>query len=203
MSGVKIKICGLSRFEDIAFVNEAMPDYCGFIIEYPKSRRNVSADQVRRLREKLKPGILPIGVFVDAPIPLVAELLCDQTLMGAQLHGNEKEEYVAELRARADDRLLWKAFQVSSRAEVLAAEQSTADCILLDSGQGSGKTFDWGLLSSVSRPFFLAGGLTPANLQQAIRQVHPFGVDISSGVETDGVKDKEKILAAVNAVRTI
>lgn len=203
MSQVKIKICGLSRPEDIDFVNEARPDYCGFVIECPKSRRNVTAVQVRRLRERLEPGILPVGVFVNAPPEQVAELLQDDTLSVAQLHGSEDEAYLQRLHALAGEATLWKAFQVRCRADVMLAVKSNADNILLDSGQGSGLTFDWRLTAGLPRPFFLAGGLTPENIPQAIRQAQPFGVDISSGVESNGWKDRKKILAAVHAVQEI
>lgn len=203
MSRVKIKICGLSRPEDIDFVNEAMPDYCGFVIEYPKSRRNVTAAQLRRLRERLTPGIIPVGVFVNAPIEQVAEFLQDGTLSVAQLHGAEDEAYVQRLRGLVGEATLWKAFQVRCRADVMQVVNCSADGVLLDSGQGSGLTFDWGLIAGLPRPFFLAGGLTPENIPQAIRQAQPLGVDISSGVESNGWKDRDKILAAVRAVKEI
>lgn len=197
----RIKICGLSRPEDVGFVNGARPDWCGFIINFPKSRRNVTPDQIRALRARLAPGITPVGVFVDQPAEEVAALLGDGTIEVAQLHGREDEDYLAALRALAPGKAIWKAFQVRSAAQVQAAQASSADCILLDSGQGSGAAFDWSLARDVRRPFLLAGGLTPDNLPQAIRQVRPMGVDLSSGVETEYQKDRNKILAAVAAAR--
>lgn len=197
----KIKICGLSRPQDIQFVNEARPDWCGFIINFPKSHRNVTPDQVRSLRAELHPDILPVGVFVDQPLEEIAALLKDGTLAVAQLHGQETPEDIAALRALAPGCQIWKAFKIRSAADLAAALASPADLVLLDNGQGTGQTFDWSLVQGVDRPFLLAGGLTPENIPQAIQAVHPYGLDLSSGVETEKKKDREKILAAVAAAR--
>ena len=197
----KIKICGLTRPEDIDYVNEAMPDYCGFIIDVPGSRRNVSPEKVRRLRASLDPDICPVGVFVDAPVEQITALVHDGTLSLVQLHGREPEQYITELKGRITVPVI-KAFSVRTAEDVRRAEQSPADHILLDHGNGgTGEAFDWSLLEGVSRPFILAGGLDPENLPEAIRRTHPWGVDLSSGVETGGKKDRAKILAAVRAVR--
>ncbi|MCD7788788.1 MAG: phosphoribosylanthranilate isomerase [Firmicutes bacterium] len=196
----KIKICGLSREADVEYVNEARPDFCGFIINYPKSKRNVSPDTVRRLSSGLSDGIQPVGVFVNENINLVASLLRDGTLFACQLHGNEDEDYISRLRCVTDKPII-KAFRVKSRAELDLAAVCTADFVLLDSGAGSGVTFDWSLLSGFPRPYFLAGGLNDGNIAAALDTLHPYAVDISSGVETDGVKDRDKILRAVAAVR--
>ena len=199
----KIKICGLSRPCDIDYVNEAKPDFCGFIIGVPKSRRNVTAEQVRLLRKSLRPGIQAVGVFVDAPLDLIAGLVRDGALDLVQLHGQEDEAYIAALRGRISVPII-KAFSVRTREDVDRAEQSAADHILLDHGAGgTGKTFDWSLLTGVARPYILAGGLTPENLPEAIKGLRPWAVDLSSGVETDGKKDRSKILAAVRAVRNM
>ncbi len=197
----KIKICGLFRSCDIDFVNEAKPDWCGFIINFPKSHRNVTPDQVRALRERLDGTVTPVGVFVDQPAEAVAALLNDGTLSVAQLHGHEDRDYIAALRALAPGHPVWKAFKIRAAADLEQALASPADLVLLDSGQGSGQTFDWSLAAGVERPFLLAGGLTPGNIAQAVAAVHPYGLDLSSGVETDRVKDREKILAAVAAAR--
>lgn len=199
----KIKICGLSRPQDIDYVNEARPDWCGFIINFPKSHRNVTPDQVRALRAGLDPAICPVGVFVNQPVEEIAALLRDGTLSVAQLHGQEGPEDIAALRTLVPSCQIWKAFQIRSAADLEAALASPADLVLLDNGQGTGQTFDWSLVTGVSRPFLLAGGLTPDNIPQAIQAVHPYGLDLSSGVETDKVKDREKILAAVAAARKI
>lgn len=197
----KIKICGLSRPCDIAYVNEAKPDFCGFIINVPKSRRNVSPDTVRQLVKTLSPEVKPVGVFVNAPVDEITALVQDGTLSYVQLHGHEDEAYLAALRQRIQVPII-QAFKVSCPEDAARAEASSADYILLDNGSGgTGKTFDWTYLSSVTRPYILAGGLGPDNLPQAVSQLSPWGVDLSSGVETNGYKDREKVLAAVRAVR--
>jgi phosphoribosylanthranilate isomerase len=200
-SGTKIKICGLSRPCDIQYVNEAKPDYCGFIVNFPKSHRNVVPDTVRALVKDLDPAITPVGVFVNQPAADVAALLEDGTIRVAQLHGSEDEDYISSLRALAPGKTIWKAFKVRTPEDVAAANASSADLVLLDNGAGTGETFDWSLTALAQRPYLLAGGLTPQNLPQAIQGAHPYGVDLSSGVETDKVKDRAKVLAAVAAVR--
>lgn len=197
----RIKICGLSRPYDIAFVNEARPDWCGFIIDFPRSHRSVTPAEALALRRQLAPGIVPVGVTVHQPVEAVAELLKSGVVDVAQLHGTEDESYLAALRAQAPGHPLWKAFTLRTPNDLTAALASSADMILLDSGKGTGQTFDWSLLRGVMRPFLLAGGLTPENLPRAVREVHPYSVDLSSGVETDRRKDRDKILAAVAAAR--
>lgn len=197
----RIKICGLSRLRDIAAVNEARPDFCGFVINYPKSRRNVSPEQVRLLREKLADGVIPVGVFVNQSPELAAALLNDETISVAQLHGQENERYIARLRELTGGKPLWKAFRVRTTADIAAARSSTADVILLDNGTGTGAAFDWSLIREMNRPYILAGGLTAENLPDAVCTLRPWCVDLSSGVETDGVKDRAKIVAAVWAAR--
>lgn len=199
----RIKICGLTRPEDIQAVNQAKPDFCGFIVEFPKSRRNVTVDQLRKLREKLDENILPAGVFVNAPSELPAMLLNEGTIALAQLHGQEDEEYITRLKGMTDQ-LLIKAFSIKTEEDVEQALRSGADYILLDQGAGgTGETFDWNLVPSIKRPWFLAGGLGCDNLETAIQRLHPWAVDLSSSVETDGHKDPDKILKAVQAVRNI
>ena len=197
----KIKICGLFRPCDVDYVNEARPDWCGFIVNFPKSHRNRTPDQVRTLRARLDPAVIPVGVFVDRPVGEVAGLLNDGTITVAQLHGHEDEDYLAALRALAPGRELWKAFKIRSEDDLAAAAASTADQILLDNGYGTGQTFDWSLAGGVKRSFLLAGGLTPENIPDAVARLHPMGLDLSSGVETDRETDRTKILAAVAAAR--
>lgn len=197
----KIKICGLRRPEDIAYVNEAKPDFAGFIIDVPKSRRNVPREKVRELTALLSPEILPVGVFVNAPMETILSLVTDGTLKAVQLHGQESQSYLEELKKQVAVPLI-RAFSIRSPEDLTEAEKSPADFVLLDNGAGgTGETFDWSLLSSFDRPFFLAGGLRPDNITKAISRFHPYALDLSSGVETDGYKDKEKIIAAVAAVR--
>ena len=202
-SGTKIKICGLRRREDILAVNEAKPDYCGFIIEFPSSFRSVTADEVRELVKELDPEIRPVGVFVNAPMELVRTLLDDGTLALAQLHGQEDESYIRELKTYTD-KLIIKAFSIKTAEDIEKALQSPADYILLDQGGGgTGKTFDWSLIPEIQRPFFLAGGIGTSNLGQAIREIHPYAVDLSSSVETEKWKDPMKIRQVVDIVREI
>lgn len=200
MSEVKVKLCGLRRAEDIAFANEAKPDYIGFVFA-PKSRRAVIAVEAKALREQLNAGIIPVGVFVNQPVELVAQLLNDGVIDWAQLHGQEDETYLAALRKLTAKPIL-QAFRVETQADVVRAAASSADGILLDNGAGgTGETFDWSLVRGCARPFFLAGGLTPENVAEAIAQVRPYAVDTSSGVETAGWKDREKMRRFVQAVR--
>ena len=206
----RIKICGLSRPEDIEYVNEALPDYCGFIIQVPASRRNVTAEQLCRLRERLSDRILSVGVFVNADPALPEALLKDGVIDIAQLHGQENERYVKQLREKTGKTVI-KAFPVAAQGDLERAFSSCADMVLLDHGKGgTGETFDWAVLEKYraggkepEKPFFLAGGLGPDNISEAVRRCRPFGVDLSSAVETDGKKDREKIMAAVAAVRSI
>ena len=201
MSGTKIKICGLRRMEDVQAVNEAKPDFCGFIIEVPKSFRSVTADQVKELAAGLDRDIQAVGVFVNAPETLAAELLNQGIISMAQLHGQEDETYIRRLR-KLTDRPLIKAFSVRTRKDAKKAMESTADYILLDQGSGgTGIPFDWSLLPVIERPFFLAGGLGEDNLETAVHRLHPYAVDLSSGVETDMWKDPVKIKKAVDIVR--
>ena len=197
----KIKICGLRRREDILAVNEARPDYCGFIIEFPKSFRSVTADKVRELVKDLSPEIKGVGVFVNAPVEFVSGLLNDGALALAQLHGQEDEAYIRELKKLTDKPII-KAFSVKTSEDIEKALQSPADYILLDQGSGgTGMTFDWSLIPKIERPFFLAGGIGSENLEQAIREIRPYAVDLSSSVETDKWKDPEKIRNVVDIVR--
>lgn len=199
----RIKICGLTTEEDIRSINEARPDYCGFIVEYPKSRRNVSKDQVERLVRLLEPEILPVGVFVNAPPFLPAKMANEGTIRAIQLHGQEDAFYLQRLRKLTDAPVI-QAFSIATEKDVEAARRSEADWVLLDHGSGgTGESFDWNLIKNMERPFFLAGGLTSENLVRAVHTAKPWAVDLSSGVEKNGRKDAQKIRAAVEAVRKI
>ena len=202
----RIKLCGMSRMEDIAAVNEIRPEFCGFVIEVPKSRRNVSAVQAERLSAALAPGIVPVGVFVNAEVSLVADLLNRGVIGAAQLHGQEDASYVEAVKEQTG-RPVVQAFSIRTQEDVQRAFASPADYILLDQGGGgTGRTFDWSLLerskaAENKTPFFLAGGLGVDNLEEAIRRTRPFAVDLSSSLETDGRKDAGKIREAVRIVR--
>ena len=198
---MKVKICGLSRPSDIAAVNQYRPDYAGFIINFPKSHRSCTPEQVQALHAQLSPDIPAVGVTVNQPLGTVASLLEQGIIDIAQLHGQEDDAYIRSLR-RLTDAPIIQAFRVASPADIERANRSIADCILLDHGAGgTGCTFDWSLTDRVTRPYILAGGLTPENLPRAIERCHPFAVDLSSGVETNGCKDLNKMRAAVAAVR--
>lgn len=194
----RIKMCGLRRAEDIAAANELKPDYVGFVF-FPGSRRYIPPEEARKLRAALLPGIRPVGVFVDEKPETVAALLEEGIVDMAQLHGHEDEAYLARLR-RLTAAPLIRAFRVREIGDIGQAEASSADAVLLDAGAGDGKTFDWGLLRDMGRPYFLAGGLDPGNVAFAVRELHPFAVDVSSGIETDGFKDIVKMRAFIQAV---
>lgn len=195
----RVKMCGLRRAEDIEAANRLMPEYIGFVFA-PASRRFISLEEAAALRQALSPGIRAVGVFVDEDAETVARLLESGVIDIAQLHGNEDEAYIARLKARTGKPVI-RAFRVKNAEDLRAAEASPADMILLDAGAGDGKTFDWSMLSSVSRPYFLAGGLTPENTAEAVKRFRPFAVDVSSGIETDGFKDCNKMRAFMRAVR--
>lgn len=200
MTKTRIKLCGMWREVDIEGVNAARPDYVGFVIDFPKSKRSLTRERVAQLSSQVDDRIVRVGVFVDEPQEFVAELFDAGTIDVAQLHGHEDEEYIARLRAISDVRI-WQAFQVRDAAATERARASSADMVVVDAGQGTGRVFDWSLVQGLDRDFILAGGLGPDNVAAAIEQVRPWGVDMSSGIETDGVKDPEKMRAAVAAAR--
>jgi len=206
---MRIKICGLFRDEDIDFVNEARPEYAGFV--FAKSPRQVSTALAQYLRFRIADGITPVGVFVNAPIAMITELYHNGVISIAQLHGTEDESYITGLKRasvttiRHHTRLPEiKVIKTLSPISPTWKKNipSNADYILLDSGAGSGKTFNWDSLKSVkfSKPWFLAGGINIKNIEQAL-ELNPFAVDISSGAETNGVKDRKKILDLAAAAK--
>lgn len=195
----KIKLCGLSRVCDIETANLLHPDYIGFVFA-PKSKRYVTPEKARMLRQLLSPDIQAVGVFVDETPEKVAALLNNATIDIAQLHGSEDDNTIQLLRELTDKPLI-QAFRISTPDDAAKAEASAADFILLDSGAGTGNLFDWGLLKDLRRPYFLAGGLDPLNVRNAVTCLKPYGVDVSSGIETDGRKDRDKMAAFVAAVR--
>lgn len=197
----KIKLCGLRRECDIMYVNELLPDYIGFIFA-EKSKRFVSVKEAEKLGKKLDERIIPVGVFVDAPIDFIASIVDREIIRAVQLHGKEDNQYIKELRKKVDCTII-KAFRIDSESDVKAAAESLADYVLLDSGAGTGETFDWSLINNIKRDYFLAGGLTPENVTEAIKTLHPFGVDASSSLEKDGYKDKDKMEAFVKAVLSV
>lgn len=193
---MKIKICGLSRAEDVLYVNAAKPDYIGFV--FAESKRRVAPEFAALLRRELDPSITPVGVFRNAPTRDILTLIARGVINIAQLHGDESE---ADIRAlKTAGATVVKAINVESRADIAAFERGSADYLLLDSGGGAGKVFDWSFVNNVAKPFFLAGGINISNIRKAA-ELNPFAIDLSGGVETDGVKDKRKIIEIVNAIK--
>lgn len=195
----KIKLCGLTRDIDIENVNKLNPDYIGFVFA-KKSRRYVSLEKGEILRSQLNKDIVPVGVFVNEDVKVIAELVKNQVIEVVQLHGKENEEYINDLRKLVKCKII-KAFQIKKQKDVLMANNSSADYVLLDSGGGTGEKFDWSLIKEINRPYFLAGGLTSQNVKEAILDLQPFGVDASSSLETEGFKDIQKMTDFVKAVR--
>ncbi len=195
----RVKLCGLTRAEDIEAVNRLEPEYIGFVFA-EKSKRYVSPEKAAELKKLLNPEIKAVGVFVDEDINKVANLLRNKTIDIAQLHGNEDNSYIEKLKKLINTPVI-KAFQIKSGDDIAEACNSAADYVLLDSGKGSGQRFNWELIKSINRPYFLAGGLDTENISIAVKSLRPFAVDVSSGIETDEKKDLDKMTAFVNAVR--
>lgn len=195
----RIKLCGLKRLCDVEYANELLPEYVGFVFA-KGSKRYVSPQEAQVLRKHLKKEITAVGVFVDERQEEIVELVHSGIIQAVQLHGGENAEYIRKLR-RMVDCIVLQAFQVNSLQDIQVANTSVADYVLLDSGGGTGKVFDWSLLKEMQRPYFLAGGLTPENVGNAVVELKLFAVDASSSLETEGFKDKEKMAAFVNAVR--
>lgn len=195
----KIKLCGLKRTCEIEWVNELKPDYIGFVFS-KNSRRYVNSEEAGKLKAMLHSSIKAVGVFVDAKPEVIAGMAEMEVIDAVQLHGSEDEAYLRELKRRIKIPV-FQAFRVTSWEDVKRAEESSADMVLLDSGAGCGEVFDWSLLKDMKRPYFLAGGLTPENVSHAIKSLHPYGVDASSSLETEGLKDSIKMTAFAEAVR--
>lgn len=194
---IKVKMCGLTREEDIIAANEVRPDYIGFVFA-KKSRRYVAPERAEKLRGLLDKEIKAVGVFVDEDTENVAVLLRNGTIDIAQLHGSEDDSYIERLKAMTG-RPVIKAFRIRTAENVRAAQESRADMILLDAGAGDGRTFDWSLLEGIARPYFLAGGLDTDNVTKVKLYPYLFALDVSSGIETDGHKDIKKMAAFMKA----
>lgn len=201
MCMTKIKLCGLTRECDIEAANLLQPEYIGFVFA-PKSKRYVAAERAKILRGQLSDEIQAVGVFVNEDPKLITELREREIIDIIQLHGSEDEVYIQELRALTDCPII-QAFCISTPEDITAANESSADYVLLDSAVGgSGTQFDWSLIQDIKKPYFLAGGLNPDNVQQALAVCRPFSVDVSSGIESGGVKDRAKMAAFVKNVRS-
>lgn len=217
----KVKMCGISKVETIPAVVEAKPDYMGLV--FAPSKRQVTVDQAKTLVEELhkqytkrynngaeqsnNDEIKTVGVFVNETLDNLVSIATETNLDAVQLHGDEDEAFIQSLKGRTNVEI-WKAVQIRSAADAEAWIDSSADMLLFDAYHkdergGTGEVFDWSCLDVFERPFMLAGGIDSTNVARAIRTVRPYGIDISSGIETDGVKDDEKIKAFTNIVRTI
>lgn len=210
MIDCRVKICGLRREEDISCVNAYLPDYIGFVF-YPKSKRYVTGEQAQKLKEKLDPRIRAVGVFVNADPDAVIALLQKNIIDIAQLHGQESEEQLRKIREQTGKPVI-RAVKVTEETNLQKAYQTDADYILLDNGMGSGKPFPWDVILKqlaqeelqekiCGKPFFLAGGISPENMERAAEAFRPYALDLSSSVETDGVKDPEKIRKLMETIR--
>lgn len=197
----KIKFCGLRREDDVRYAAMLDADYAGFIMSQ-KYARYVSPEQVLDWKALLPLSTQTVGVFVDEPLDYVARAAEDARLDLIQLHGNEDNDYIDAIRSKTYLPVI-KMIRPESEEDVKTARESVADYILLDSGVGgTGKTFNWFYAGRLTRDYFLAGGLTPDNIGEAVRKLHPFAVDVSSGVEDDGVKDYSKMIRFAREVRS-
>lgn len=190
MNNVKIKFCGLFREEDIEYVNKLNPDYIGFV--FAKSKRQITEEKAINLKNKLNSNIKVVGVFVDEDIEKIIDLLSNGVIDIAQLHGNEREKDIKTIKNKSKKQVI-KAIRVTSSEDIESWKNSCADFLLLDNGQGTGKIFDWNNIKNLNRSFFLAGGLSIDNIKEAIEKVSPMAIDISSGIESNGIKDYEKM----------
>ena len=203
----KVKMCGISKMETIPAIVEAKPDYMGFV--FAPSKRQVTVEQAKTLVDELHKQyeIKTVGVFVNETIENLLKIAEEVKLDVIQLHGDEDEAFIQSLKECTNVEV-WKAVQVRSAADADKWIDSSADMLLFDAYHkdergGTGEVFDWSSLDEFERPFMLAGGIDSTNVARAIRTVRPYGIDISSGIETEGVKDSEKITAFTNIVRTI
>ena len=191
---MKLKFCGLTRAQDIAAANAARPDYIGFV--FAESRRRVTDAQAARLRAQLAAGIQAVGVFVRDDPTHIAALAHAGTIDLIQLHGGEDADYIAAVRRQTAAPIVY-AVRVRERADIDRAAALDVDYLLLDTyvkgvAGGSGQVFDWSLIGETEKPYFLAGGLTESNIPQAVRTGADV-LDLTSGIETDAVKDAEKM----------
>ncbi|MCR5847224.1 MAG: phosphoribosylanthranilate isomerase [Lachnospiraceae bacterium] len=195
----KIKFCGMRSAKDIESANEIKPEYVGFVF-WDKSKRYITKEQAVELRKMLDKDIKAVGVFLDETEETICRISESNAIDIIQLHGHEDEIFINSIREKTGKPVI-KAFVIRSEEDLKEAERSSADMILLDSGTGSGKTFDHELLKDFKRPFFLAGGMSCENVGSLIEEFDPYCVDVSSGIETDGIKDKDKMTEFAKKVR--
>lgn len=197
---MKIKICGLFRNDDIEYANIAKPDYIGFV--FAESRRKVTPEKALELKKLLSPDIKTVGVFVNQDISFISGLVRNNVIDFIQLHGNEDKLYISDLKKITGDIPVIKAVSVKTSYDISDSEKYNSDFILLDNGKGgTGEKFDWNLIDkNIKSKIFLAGGISLENINTAVK-LNPYCIDVSSGAETDGLKDKNKMIRLVNAVR--
>lgn len=200
----KIKICGLKSLQDIEAVNEALPEYIGFV--FAKSSRQIEVNQAKEMKKQLDKKVSAVGVFVNSKLNEIIEL-CDKNVIDIiQLHGDEDAKYINYLKSKVSNPII-KAVRVKNTKQILTAQLLPYDYLLFDTYKkdawgGSGDMFDHSLIPKTIKPYFLAGGLNAANISNVISDCNPYCVDISSGVESDGIKDKEKIKEIIKIVRS-
>lgn len=213
---MRIKICGLRRVEDVEYVNKTSPDYVGFV--FAGKKRKISFEMAKDLKQRLNKEIPVVGVFVNEDIKNICELVFENIIDVIQLHGDEDEEYVANLKTNLKQKskenvTIIKAVRVENQKQVEDAEKYDVDYLLLDAFKedeygGSGKVFDHNLIPKLSKPYFLAGGISVDNVEDIIsllkeKNILPYCIDVSSSVETDGFKDEKKIGAIVDLVKSL
>src|SRR5574344_910485 len=183
-SKTKIKICGITTPDDIVAVKLYRPEYCGFVFWKPSLKRFISPDRAKSLISLLPGDIRSVGVFLDEPLDSLVQTAAASGVDIIQLHGSENDDFIKTVRDVTGKPVI-KAFRIGDAADLRRAEASAADMIMLDSGAGTGRVFDWEVLKYSERDYFLAGGLTPINCADAVRTLHPYALDVSSGVERD------------------
>ena len=199
---MEIKICGLKSKKDIAIVNKYRPEYIGFV--FAPTKREVDYDTALHLKSMLTKDIKAVGVFVDSPLETVAKL-ANSVLDIVQLHGNEDEEYILNLRNVCEKPII-KAVRVKSSQDIIEADKLSCDMLLLDTfikGElgGSGKCFEHSLIPIIQKPYFVAGGLNASNCTEIVNNTKAFAVDVSTGVEENGVKSEEKVREFIELIR--
>ena len=196
----RIKFCGLSRPCDIDFANELKPEYIGFVFVH-QSKRYILPECALKLKARLSHDIQSVGVFMNESLDVVANMASQNIFDLIQLHGSESDKYIRHLKYLTG-KLIIKAFVINSQQDIIQASGSSADYVLLDGGGGTGKAFDWDMIKDFRRDYFLAGGLTPENVKDAINILNPFAVDTSSGIENNqGFKDEIKMAEFIDSVR--
>jgi len=201
----KIKICGLTRQQDIETVNRALPDYIGFV--FANSKRRIGGDEAKALKAGLNPFIKTVGVFVNDDVRNIVRLCESGVIDMIQLHGDEDEDYIMRLKNSVPNSII-KAARVKGSDDIKKAMDFSSDFLLLDGYHegmygGSGKAFDWSVIPLINKPYFLAGGINSDNIMRALEGCKPYGIDVSSGAETNGFKDPEKIFDIVAAARRV